>query len=88
MRPIEWLLNITSSTSGFEKLLNDSGGLSSAAYQLARARCMTRDLATSVPTRMEVRAAARQLAGHGGIEQVPTSAQLARECELLGLPVM
>ena len=88
MRPIEWLLDVTSTSSGFVRLLEESGGLAVAAHQLAKARCMTRGLSTDVPTRLEVLAAARQLAAHAGINDVPRSHQLASECEAAGLLVI
>lgn len=87
MRAIEWLLEVTQ-TRGYAQLVEESGGLSRAAWQLARAECMTRGLATPVPTRIEVRSAARRLAEHLGIERVPTSTELRDDCEALGMPVL
>lgn len=87
MRAIEWLLEITQSR-GYAQLVEEAGGLPSAAWQLARAECMTRGLATPVPTRVEVRSAARRLAEHLGIDRVPTSAELRADCEARGLPVL
>lgn len=87
MRAIEWLLEITQSRS-YAQLVEDSGGLSSAAWQLAHAQCMTRGLATPVPTRLEVRSAARRLAEHLGIDRVPSSTELRADCEARGLLVL
>ncbi|MEM9068609.1 MAG: hypothetical protein AAGE52_08890 [Myxococcota bacterium] len=88
MRPIEWLLEVTQFEDGFSRLLEESGGLPVAAWKLANARCRTRETSTSVPTRAEVRAAARHLASKLGLGPVPPSAVLAADCERQGLLVI
>ena len=61
MRPVEWLLEMTQSERGYSDLLDQAGGLAAAAWRLARAKCEVREHATGVSTRLEVKAAAREL---------------------------
>lgn len=88
MIPIEWLQGLDQQRDGYRRLLDDAGGLAAAAHQLARVRCQTWETATAVPTRMEVRAAARKIAMRVGLGTVPTGPLLARECEAQGLLVL
>ncbi len=88
MRIIEWLLETTSSPTGYDRLYREAGALGPAAWRLAQAQCMTREHATHVPTRLEVRAAARQLASRLGLDRIPSSEELAQRCEALGMPVL
>ena len=86
-QPLEWLLTLSGAT-GFEQLLDEAGSLAIAAWHLARARCLTREHATSVPSAMEVRGAAREIAGKIGRSDAPSTTALVRECEAAGLLVV
>ncbi|MCS6799676.1 MAG: hypothetical protein NZ898_14380 [Myxococcota bacterium] len=88
MRPIEWL-EALGEPGAYDRLLHESGTLALAAWRLASARCATREVATSWPTRLELRAAAREIARrvHGSLA-VPASRVLAEQCESAGLPVI
>lgn len=88
MRPIEWLLKLVSEDGGYARLLEDSGGLAPAAWKLAEARCRSRETSTHVPTKLEVRAAARDLSSKLGLGDVPKSVILKHDCEARGLPVI
>lgn len=88
MIPIEWLQGLDQQRDGYSRLLDDAGGLAAAAYRLARARCQTWETATMVPTRLEVRAAARRISTRVGLGPVPTGHLLAHECEAQGLLVL
>jgi hypothetical protein len=88
MIPSEWLRELVQERDGFRRLLSESGGLTEAAYRLARARCLSREVATHVPTRIEVRAAAREIARRVPGTLVPETESLARDCEALGLSVL
>jgi hypothetical protein len=87
-RSLEWLFGLDHRRDGYAKLLCDAGGLAPAAWRLARARCRVFETATDVPTRREVRAAARQIARRVGLDAVPAAAFLANECEAQGLLVL
>ena len=58
-----------------------------AAYQLAKARCLVWEVPTAVPTRSELGAAARQIARRVGVA-LPDARCLAIECEAQGLLVL
>ena len=88
MIPIEWLNELIQERDGYRKLLRESGGLPEAAYKLATARCLSREVATHVPTKVEVRAAAREIARRVPGTVVPESVTLANDCEALGLSVL
>lgn len=88
MRPIEWLLQVTREPDGYDRLLGESGGLAVAAWKLAEARCRASETSTAIPTRLEVRAAARLLADKLGVGDVPPSAVLAADLERQGYPVL
>lgn len=86
MRPVEWLFALRAERDGFRRLV-DAEGLVVASWRIAEARCRVGAIATDVPTRFDVRAAARELAGRLG-GSVPSSAVLRADCERLGLPVL
>ncbi|HEY8552902.1 MAG TPA: hypothetical protein VIL43_00005 [Burkholderiales bacterium] len=88
MIPIEWLNELIQDRDGYRRLLHESGGLTQAAYRLARAKCMSWEHSTAVPTRAEVRAAAREIARRVPGVIVPETATLLRDCEALGLSVL
>ena len=88
MIPIEWLNELIQERDGYRRLLSESGSLPEAAYRLARARCLSREVSTHVPTRMEVRAAAREIASRVPGTVVPESTLLARDCDALGLSIL
>jgi hypothetical protein len=88
MIPIEWLNELIEERDGYRRLLNESGSLSAAAHRLARAKCLSCELSTHVPTRIEVRAAAREIARRIPGVRVPDSGTLLRDCEALGLSVL
>ncbi len=90
MSPIEWLRRLEEdSERGYRMLLADAGCLAVAAHRVAKARCQTWMVATSVPTVREVRAAAREIATRAGLgDSIPATSTLALDCESLGLPVM
>lgn len=85
--PIEWLLAL-SQLGGHDRLLREEGNLATAAWRLARARCLTSSLSTEVPSAREVRGAAREILGKLGRTEVPSLSMLTRECEAVGLPVV
>ncbi|MBO6940868.1 MAG: hypothetical protein JJ863_38190 [Deltaproteobacteria bacterium] len=87
MLTTEWLLDVTRRRNGFAELVQTEGGLAPAAWRLAEARCRTSHVSTAVPSRTEVRAAARQLAERLGLS-VPSSGTLAADCERRGLLVI
>jgi hypothetical protein len=89
MKPNEWLLEITATKDGYQRLLEDAGSLAVAAWRLAVAKCQTQDVSTHVPSGREVRAAARQILDRAGVtEPLPTTATLAFDCERVGLLVI
>ncbi|MGF1465301.1 MAG: hypothetical protein ACFCGT_04135 [Sandaracinaceae bacterium] len=88
MPPIEWLIEITQHRDGFRRLLDESGGLAEAAYRLARAKCITQERSTEVPTRGEVRAAARLIADKTGRDDVPRASVLFADLRAQGLLVL
>jgi hypothetical protein len=88
MHPTEWLLDVTRRRDAFAELFHTEGGLAPAAWRLAQARCRTQGVATAVPSRLELRAAARHLAERLGLGDVPSSAVLATDCERRGLLVI
>lgn len=88
MIPSEWLNELVQARDGYRRLLSESGGLTRAAYRLALAKCMSWEHATHVPTRAEVRAAAREIARRVPGVSVPEIAALERDCIALGLSVL
>lgn len=88
MIPLEWLNGVIRERDGMRRLLDEEGSLSGAAHRLAKAKCMTQERWTLVPTRREVRAAARMIAHRVPGTVVPTTALLVADCEALGLDVM
>ena len=87
MRPFEWLLELAQRQDAYERLLCERG-LAGAAWKIASARCQAAETAMPVPTRTEVRTAAHELALKLGLDEVPTSTMLRRECEQQGLLVL
>ncbi len=87
MLTTEWLLDVTQRRDGFAELVQLEGGLAPAAWRLAQARCRTSRVSTTVPSRLEVRGAARQLAERLGLA-VPSTSTLAADCERRGLLVI
>lgn len=88
MIPLEWLNDVLQTRDGYRRLLDSEGNLPAAAHRLAVAKCLTCERHTTVPTRSEVRAAARMIASRVPGTDVPDSSRLAVECEALGLSVM
>ena len=88
MIPLEWLNEVIRERDGLSRLLIEEGSLSAAAHRLAKAKCMTRERSTAVPSRTEVRAAAVQIARSVPGTAVPATATLVRDCEALGLGVI
>jgi len=88
MIPIEWLNELIQSRDGYRRLLRESGSLSRAAHILAVAKCRTDASYATVPTRLDLRAAARQIAARVPGTTVPDTASLLRDCEDLGLDVL
>lgn len=88
MIPIEWLNELIEERDGYGRLLHESGSLTEAAYRLARAKCLSWERSTHVPTRTEVRAAAREIARRVPGLSVPETQTLLRDCEALGLSVL
>lgn len=87
MIPIEWLNELIETRDGFRNLLNQEG-LTRAAYRLALAKCMSGERSTHVPTRGEVRAAAREIAARVPGTSVPDTSTLVRDLETLGIAVL
>lgn len=90
MSPIEWLRRLEEEQArGYERLLAEAGCLAVAAHRVAKARCQTWMVATSVPTVRELRAAAREICTRVGLpDPIPGAATLAMDCEAFGLPVL
>ena len=89
MLTTEWLLDVTRRRDGFAELLRNEGALAPAAWRLAEARCrVSGRSAGGVPSRLELRAAARQLVERLGLPEVPSSSALAADCESRGLLVI
>ena len=89
MKANEWLLEITATREGYQRLVEDAGSLAVAAWRLATARCRSSALATDVPSHREVRAAAREILDRAALrEPLPPAASLAFECEQVGLLVI
>jgi hypothetical protein len=87
--PNEWLLFWAAHRDAHQALLREAGSLIIAAGRLAWARCRTSDVATAVPSLIEVRGAAREISRRLGLgESVPSAAQIARECADAGLLVI
>lgn len=88
MIPIEWLNELIQERDGYRRLLAECGSLSLAAHRLAKAKCLTHEHYVSVPTRLELRAAARQIANRVPGTCVPDTRALLRDCEDHGLDVI
>lgn len=88
-RPSEWLRHIQEDRSAYLRLVSESGGLTFAAYRLARARCCVHTLGISVPTLRELLAAAREiLIATADERSVLKASLLLCDCEHAGLPVI
>ena len=89
MPPVEWLLELTHNENGYRNLLSEAGGLASAAWRLARARCLVSPVSIQVPNRLELGAAALEIAARVGWPRpLPSWSMLATDCESAGLPVL
>ena len=89
MSPTEWLLSLAQRRDGHHDLLTDTGSLAVAAWRLAHARCRAAEIATEVPSTIELRGAAREIARRCGLgDHVPSSSALARDCAMAGLLVI
>lgn len=88
MIPAEWLREVTQTRDGLRCLLEETGSLSMAAYRIARAKCLSAEHSTHVPSRIDVKAAARLIASKVPGITVPSSSILANECEAFGLNVI
>jgi hypothetical protein len=87
--PNEWLLFLAAHRDAHQALLRETGSLILAAWRLAWARCRTSGVATTVPSMIEVRGAAREISRRLGLrESIPSAAQIARECADAGLLVI
>lgn len=86
--PNEWLLFWASHNEAPRALLGEAGSLSLAAWRLAWARCRTNGLGAGVPSMLEVRGAAREIARRIGDARVPSTREIAVECEAAGLLVI
>jgi hypothetical protein len=88
-RPTEWLQKLQEDDRAYQRLLTECGSLAHAAYRLARARCLVREVASGVPTLQELQSAAVTIARHvGSPTTLPIASLLASECEHAGLPVI
>jgi len=88
MIPIEWLNELIQERDGYHRLLSDSGDLTLAAYELARAKLRSSERPSEVPTAIEVKAAARVIAAKVGGLSVPRTAGIYSSCERAGLAVL
>ncbi len=88
MSPTEWLLSLAQRRDGHHHLLEDTGSLAVAAWRLAQARCRAAELATEIPSTIELRGAAREIARRCGLGDVPSASSLARDCAMAGLLVV
>lgn len=84
-RPVEWLRSLAEQPEAYNALVEDSGGIASAAYRLASARCRVHGQAGATPTLRELKAAALTIAQQTGeLERLPLVAILASDCEAQG----
>jgi len=88
-RPTELLRKLEEHRVTYSQLVVESGGLAVAAYRVARARCRTGSLTSTVPTLRELAAAATEILNHVTLTGfVPDASMLASECEQHGLVVI
>lgn len=86
--PGEWLRQLDEQPLAYEILVASAGGLASAAYRVARARCRLQGHGEA-PTLRELQLAALLLAERLGIlESLPITSLLASDCEEQGLLVI
>ena len=88
MSPTEWLLSLTQHRDGHRALLSSTGSLAEAAWKLAQARCRAAEVASEVPSTIEVRGAAREIARRCELGDIPSASVLARDCAMAGLLVI
>jgi hypothetical protein len=86
--PIEWLFSVLADRQGHRRLLDESGSVAIAAFLLARARCKTAEVPTDVPSTLELRGAAREIARRTGLDRLPSLGDMVAECEAAGLLVI
>lgn len=88
MIPIEWLRALREH-NGYERLIEQAGSLSVAAWRLATAKRQVWETPTEVPTARELRAAARELVKCTEQDSaISSGTELASECESAGLHVI
>lgn len=86
---LEWLLSLQARREGHRQLLDECGSLPLAAFRLAQAKCRTQESPTAVPSRTDLRGAAREILLRTGVDRdIPSTAVLASECEAMGLLVI
>lgn len=88
MSPTEWLLSLAQRRDGHQHLLEGTGSLAVAAWRLAQAKCRAAELSSDVPSAIELRGAAREIARRCGLGDVPSASTLARDCAVAGLLVI
>lgn len=89
MIPGEWLRSVSQERDGFKRLLDEEeGSISAAAYRVASAKCRSQEVATEVPSGMDVKAAARLIAAKVPGTVVPSTKVLIAECESFGFNVI
>lgn len=88
MTPHEWLLSLAQRRDGHRYLLDTTGSLAAAAWRLAEARCRAAEVSTEIPSTLEVRGAAREIARRCELGEIPSAQILASDCASLGLLVI
>lgn len=88
MSPTEWLLSLAQRRDGHHDLLTDTGSLAVAAWRIAQAKCRAAEVSTDIPSTLELRGAAREIARRCGLGEPPSSSALARDCAMAGLLVI
>ena len=88
MSPTEWLLSLAQRRDGHHTLLSDTGSLAVAAWRLAQARCRSSEIASDIPSSIEIRGAAREIARRCELGDIPSASVLARDCAMAGLLVI
>jgi hypothetical protein len=88
MSPTEWLLSLAQRRDGHRHLLDRAGSLAVAAHALAQARCRASELASEIPTTIELRGAAREIARRCQLGAIPSGPALADDCAAAGLLVI
>lgn len=88
MSPNEWLLSLAQRPHGHRYLLDTAGSLAVAAWRLAEARLRASELPSEVPSTLELRGAAREIARRCDLGEPPSASVLARDCAMAGLLVI